>query len=128
MYSRNALIKYAGAQRNSRLWRWFVETVVEARKRMFSKLSRSHGACPVECHDVYIGHPSIWGNPFKIGIDGNREEVIEQYENYIRNNPYLMERLMELEGKTLGCWCKPKPCHGDVLVKLIKEKNNIYFK
>jgi hypothetical protein len=39
-----------------------------------------------------------------------------------------MERLKELEGKALGCWCKPKSCHGDVLIKLIEEKSNVYFK
>jgi len=80
-------------------------------------------------YDVYIGRPSKWGNPFKIGIDGNRLEVIEKYEKYARNNKKLLEDLSELEGKTLGCYCKPKPCHGDVLIKLIREKKiNIFFK
>lgn len=80
-------------------------------------------------YDIYIGRSSKWGNPFKIGIDGNRLEVIEKYEKYIRNNKKLLEDLSELEGKTLGCYCKPKLCHGDVLIKLIEEKKiNIFFK
>jgi Domain of unknown function (DUF4326) len=65
--------------------------------------------------DVYIGRPSKWGNPFEIGRDGTREEVISKYTEWLMNNPDLMEALPELYGKTLGCWCHPKACHGDVL-------------
>lgn len=73
-------------------------------------------------YDVYIGRPSKWGNPFEIGIDGNREEVIQKYEAWIRTQPKLMLSLHELKGKILGCHCKPKACHGDVLIKLVKEQ------
>jgi hypothetical protein len=73
-----------------------------------------------EPHDVYIGRPSIWGNPFKIGPDGTREEVIAKYWAWIQTKPQLMRRLSRLRGKTLGCYCKPLPCHGDVLVELIE--------
>lgn len=73
-------------------------------------------------HDVYIGRPSKWGNPFEIGKDGTRAQVIAKYEEWIRNNPELLEQISELEGKTLACWCKPKPCHGDVLVKILNER------
>lgn len=72
-------------------------------------------------HDVYIGRPSKWGNPFEIGKDGTRTEVIQKYEDWIREQPELLSQLHELEGKRLGCFCKPKRCHGDVLVKLIDE-------
>jgi len=75
-----------------------------------------------EDYDVYIGRPSKWGNPFLIGKDGSRKEVIEKYEKYILENENLINDLHELEGKVLGCWCKPKACHGDVLVRLIKLK------
>jgi hypothetical protein len=74
-------------------------------------------------YDVYIGRPSKWGNPFREGKDGARSEVIKKYESWLRNNPGLLAQLDELRGKTLGCWCSPKPCHGDVLIKLIKEKD-----
>ena len=73
-------------------------------------------------YDIYIGRPSKWGNPFSIGKDGTRKEVIEKYEKYILENEELMNDLHELEGKILGCWCKPKACHGDVLVKLVNYK------
>lgn len=77
-----------------------------------------------ESFDVFVGRGSPFGNPFKIGRDGSREEVIQKYEEWIRNQPDLMAMLAELKGKTLGCFCKPKPCHGDVLVKLIEEQGN----
>jgi len=68
-----------------------------------------------EPFDVYIGRPSKWGNPFKIGKNGTREEVIIKYRKWLLSNPELLKQLPELCGKTLGCWCKPKPCHGDVI-------------
>lgn len=73
-------------------------------------------------NEVYIGRPSKWGNPFKIGPDGTREEVIAKYEDYIRNNPELMDSLGELRGKTISCHCAPLPCHGDVLARLVAER------
>jgi hypothetical protein len=78
--------------------------------------------CKKEPYDVYIGRPSKWGNPFKEGKDGTREEVIDKYERYIHGRPDLLFDLKELKGKVLGCWCKPKACHGDVLVRLIEER------
>jgi len=76
--------------------------------------------------DVYIGramssqgfNASKWGNPFKIGRDGTRAEVIAKYEAHLRSRPDLMAALPELRGKVLGCWCAPDPCHGDVLARL----------
>ena len=79
--------------------------------------------CKKESYDIYIGRPSKWGNPFKIGRDGTREEVIEKYKQYVLGKKELMQSLDELEGKTLGCWCHPKLCHGDVLEELVNEKN-----
>jgi hypothetical protein len=77
---------------------------------------------PVHCkkskYHVYIGRGSKWGNPFVIGKDGTREEVIAKYEGYIKTQPHLMAALPELKNKILGCWCAPKACHGDVLIKL----------
>lgn len=82
--------------------------------------------CKKSPYDIYIGRPSKWGNPFSIGKDGTRKEVIEKYRNWIKNQPELLKDLVELKGKVLGCWCKPHPCHGDVLVELLRtmEDNN----
>ena len=83
-----------------------------------------------DVYDVYIGRGSKWGNPFKIGAYNSdthkspmtRALVISMYEEYIRDDEILMASLHELDGKVLGCFCKPKACHGDVLVKLRKEQ------
>lgn len=72
-------------------------------------------------YDVYIGRGSPWGNPFVIGPDGTRQEVIQQFERWIRGRPELIARLPELKGKVLGCFCAPLPCHGEVLIKLLSE-------
>jgi hypothetical protein len=74
--------------------------------------------CKRERYDVYIGRPSKWGNPFVIGKDGTRTQVIAKYEAWLRRQPALMAALPELRGKVLGCWCHPHPCHGEVLARL----------
>lgn len=68
--------------------------------------------------DVYIGRGSKWGNPFVIGMSGSRKQVINMYREYILSKPELLEDLHELKGKRLGCYCKPLPCHGDILKEL----------
>ncbi len=74
--------------------------------------------CKRKQFDVYIGRPSKWGNPFVIGKDGTRDEVIRKYESWLRTQPDLLAALPELRGKVLGCCCSPHACHGDVLVRL----------
>ena len=83
--------------------------------------------CKREPYDTYIGRgrcprsgkPGRWGNPYRIGRDGDRGEVIERYRRWLwaeieagRIDP---AELAALRGKTLGCWCAPEPCHGEVL-------------
>lgn len=80
--------------------------------------------CKKSKYDVYIGRPSKWSNPFVIGKDGTRVEVIEKYRNYLLNNKEMMNDLKELKGKTLGCWCSPQPCHGDILAELANDPFN----
>lgn len=70
---------------------------------------------------VYIGRGSKWGNPFVMGKDGTRDEVIEKYREYISQNQELLESLPELKGATLGCHCRPNKCHGDVLISLLTQ-------
>lgn len=78
--------------------------------------------------DVYIGRGSIWGNPYThLPIAGTqaafqvstRKEALDKYLEYILQRPDLLAKLDELRGKRLGCYCVPKPCHGDILVRLI---------
>ena len=74
--------------------------------------------CKKEPYDVYIGRPSKWGNPFEIGKDGDRMEVLRKYRMWISTQQLPFE---ELKGKVLGCWCAPLPCHGDILMELANE-------
>ena len=81
-----------------------------------------------EPYDLYIGRKNVtynleeskWANPYSLKFY-NREEALSLYETYIRQSE-LYNSLDELEGKTLGCWCSPKLCHGDILIKLYNEK------
>ena len=75
--------------------------------------------CKKEPFDVYIGRPSVWGNPFVIGRDGDRDEVVAKYREWLLGQPVLVAAARaDLKGKTLGCWCKPAACHGDVLLEV----------
>lgn len=77
--------------------------------------------CRRHFYHVYIGRPSKWGNPFMIGRDGNRAEVLQKYRDWIRapGQEWLRDAARkELRGKILGCWCSPKTCHGDVLAEI----------
>jgi hypothetical protein len=66
---------------------------------------------------------SKWANPFKPGKDGTRDEVMARYREWITRGEgqHLLADLHELRGKTLGCWCKPEACHGDILVELLEN-------
>jgi len=72
---------------------------------------------------IYVGRPTIWGNPFRVGVDGIREEVLRKYEEWLRgelvNHPKMLE---PLRGKDLACWCPlDQPCHADILLKILQE-------
>ena len=87
-----------------------------------------------EPYDVYIGRPSKWGNPyshkegtlaeFKVA---SRKEAIAKFEECLLQNEELMASLHELKGKTLGCWCKPASCHGEILAKYANDNVNKLF-
>ena len=89
--------------------------------------------CKKDGFDVYIGRPSKWGNPFTHLSDRktkaefivqSREEAIGRYEEYLLSSGLIAD-IEELRGKILGCWCKPKACHGDVLVRLLNTLDEI---
>lgn len=65
--------------------------------------------------DIYIGRGSRWGNPYPIGGADDREAVIRKYEDYLRSDEDLLTSVAELHGNSLGCFCAPAPCHGDIL-------------
>lgn len=85
-------------------------------------------ATPEELKDaIYVGRPTKWGNPFKIGDSwgvvrkATREDVIRYYSVWLTvEHPELAEAARrELRGKDLVCWCAPKPCHADILLAIV---------
>lgn len=99
--------------------------------------------CKKEPYDVLIDRTTKWGNPFRIGVHGDREEVIKKYREWLEGKrqivhslahshygesispPTIMEIKTELRGKILGCWCKPPEgfkgrllCHGQILAEI----------
>jgi hypothetical protein len=87
---------------------------------------------PGDCPYVYIGRymphlipiSSKWRNPFKIddkapNENKERHRVLIEFREYLINQPDLLRQIpLELKDKTLGCWCKPLPCHGDILAEI----------
>lgn len=77
--------------------------------------------------DVYCGRAiaefdeSIWHNPFRVELGCGRKCVIEKFRQHLLSSPDLMAKLPELKDKVLGCWCKPKACHCDVIAELVNE-------
>lgn len=87
---------------------------------------------------IYVGRPSVLGNPFVIGRDGTRLEVIEKYRHWLRRQykqggkvklELLRLAQLHLEGKNLllVCWCLPAPCHAEFIKEAIEKiaENNL---
>lgn len=73
----------------------------------------------------YPSENSIFCNPFKIDQNNDREKVLKKYKDHLQEklkDEDFREKFLNLEGKTLGCWCKPEKCHGDVIVELLNEE------
>lgn len=79
-------------------------------------------------YDVYIGRGSKWGNPYSHlqgtqakYVVSTRQEAVDKFQEYILygEGQHLLNDLHELQNKTLGCFCKPQACHGDILVELV---------
>ncbi len=87
--------------------------------------------CKREPYDVYIGRPSVFGNPFPLIRSTTRQRVINQYAQWVEGKivvegrtPPTFQQIKDLKGKTLGCWCAPLACHGDILVKICEESDS----
>lgn len=86
--------------------------------------------CLRSMYDVYIGRAhgnqpeSKWANHFIIGVHGTREECIalyaEELAQRLDSDEELVKECAALADLTLGCWCTPKPCHGEVLLQFAK--------
>ena len=79
---------------------------------------------------IYVGRPSKWGNPFKIGqtYQGkvmNRQDTIDAHKDwlfYSNEGMALLSSIGELRGYDLVCWCAPLPCHADILLELANRE------
>ncbi len=85
-------------------------------------------------YDVYIGRAGMgqdgyFGNPFPMSKQtyGERKRVLELYKDYffkkVNNDFVFRKRVLELKDKTLGCFCHPLPCHGDLIVEWLDGAN-----
>lgn len=82
-----------------------------------------------ESADVYCGRPSIWGNPHVIGSGLSRTEAIARYKKTfydMMKDEFYIQEIEKLRGKKIGCWCKPKPCHLDVISEYLNS-NQLEF-
>lgn len=68
-----------------------------------------------------IDRRTDWGNPFELPGDGDRDAVCDAYaDHYLPNKPSLIDRLADLKGQGLACWCAPERCHGDALIEAMR--------
>ncbi len=84
--------------------------------------------CRREKYDILIDRTTRWGNPIKLVGEANRLRVLQDYRRWLNGDPEFItlygpppttkEIIQELWGKVLGCWCHPKPCHGDILAEI----------
>jgi SH3-like domain-containing protein len=79
-----------------------------------------------EPYDVRIDRQTRYGNIYILGVHGTRPEVIAKFDHWARTSDdpaavWIREHVIELHEKTVGCWCAPEACHGDVLLQMAKE-------
>lgn len=80
---------------------------------------RTHGV-PVGA--IYVGRPSKWGNPFVMHDERDRDNVCDAYEQWLRERPHLIAQAKrELIGSDLVCWCAPRRCHAETLLRVANE-------
>lgn len=76
---------------------------------------------------VLIDRRTTFGNPFKIGKDGDRQEVVDKYRDYfnkrLKTDEQFCQSVCSLKGCILGCWCTPLLCHGDIIVEWLDDCN-----
>jgi hypothetical protein len=92
------------------------------------RLKREGLRGPIPPGAIYVGRPSQWGNPFRIGPDGTRKEVLAKYEQWLLRQEKLFFSLRaELGGRNLVCHCLlDLPCHADILLRYANHKVTSY--
>ena len=85
---------------------------------------RSNTTMPPPKGAIYIGRPTIWGNPFPVSEWGGVQQSIDKYKEWIMQPEQAFLRAAmrrELKGKDLVCWCAPRICHGDIVLEIANE-------
>lgn len=82
-----------------------------------------------DSYDVYIGRGTLWGNPYQMGKEGTRDEVIAKFaydfeRRFLKFPEQFDMNIEKLRGKTLGCHCKPAACHGDVIANYLNSQDD----
>lgn len=82
-----------------------------------------------DSYDIYIGRGTLWGNPYQMGKEGTRDEVIAKFaydfeKRFLKLPEQFDVNIEKLRGKTLGCHCKPAACHGDVIAKYLNSQDD----
>lgn len=80
-------------------------------------------------YDIYIGRGTLWGNPYQMGKEGTRDEVIAKFaydfeRRFLKLPDQFDVNIEKLRGKTLGCHCKPAACHGDVIASYLNSQDD----
>lgn len=122
-----------------------VKSVVNVRKSELNKQGYDDfEEWHTDKNHIYIGRDmsfyvkgakcSIWHNPYPVKkpnkvYKNNKkhytlDESLQLFREYVENSQTLLNRLCELNGKVLGCWCRPGRCHGDVLAELVEKYCN----
>ena len=75
--------------------------------------------------EVYIGRGTPFGNPYVIGENGTREDVIRLFRAYfyerLKREPEWKAKVEKLKGKVLGCHCLPQDCHGRIYIEFLDK-------
>lgn len=76
-------------------------------------------------YDVVIDRTSPFGNPFHLGVDGDRTTVLAMYREYferrVADDAEFRRKVLTLRGKRLGCWCAPQLCHGMIIAEWLEN-------
>jgi len=100
-------------------------TVKQSGKELYKPKTRLVNVNMEPC-EIFIGRPSKWGNPFREDVHGTKAECVEQYRIWLMKpeQKWILDDILELDGKVLGCYCYPKKCHGNELINFIEAAKN----
>lgn len=85
-------------------------------------------------YDQYIGRAGhgqdgYFGNPYRLNAEMNPGDTLNRYRKYfydrLKNDPEFKDKVLNLKGKVLGCFCKPNECHGYIIAEYLNGTSSI---